>query len=379
MPTSAAPLAFSALADALRANALPAESQWRAQFFVLAPHEREGLNALAVECHLRIADTIGAQLQELARTRYPSPAQLAERDAFIAKALHDAGGEASYGTWAYFAWSRTVVHLLPEDDYYAVITSRNHDKITLGEQATLRTKRVAVIGLSVGGEAAVGIAQEHLCGELVIADFDELDLSNLNRLQAGIDELGENKAHIVARRIARLNPYLPLRVFADGVTASNIGDFLDGVDLLVEECDGLTIKYQIREKAKRRGINIIFGADERGFLSIEPHAHDPSFPIFHGRITAPPKPRAEYPDALSFFKALAEWIGGWEHISQRSRDSLLAVEQRLCGYPQLASEARFNAGVLGHTARVMLLGAQLPASLQYIDLDELVGMTPRTA
>ncbi len=367
------PYSFAAFAHALRTDTLPVDGQWRALFFTLAAGERSDLNALAAECHVRVTDTIAAQLQELARTRYPSPSKLAERDAFVAQVTRDAGGADAYGRWAFFAWSRTIVHLLPEDDYFAVITSRNHDKITLDEQAALRTKRVAVIGLSVGGEAAVNIAQEHLCGELVIADFDELDLSNLNRLQAGIDELGENKAHIVARRIARLNPYLPVRVFAEGVRSDNIGEFLNGVDLLVEECDGLTIKYQIREEAKRRGINIIFGADERGFLSIEPHGDDPSFPIFHGRITAPPKPRAEHPDALSFFKALAEWIGGWESISQRSRDSLLAVDDRLCGYPQLASEARFNAGVLGHAARVTLLGAKIAGGVMYIDLDEMVG------
>lgn len=369
-------LAFADYASQLLDATLPADSAWRPVFFALEPHERSALEALAQRAHLKVTDTIAGQLDELARTRYPSPNRLDERRAFVAQITSAHQGLDAFGTWAYFAWSRTVVHLLPEDDYFAVITSRNHDKITLDEQALLRTKRVAVIGLSVGGETAVNLAQEHLCGELVIADFDELDLSNLNRLQAGIDELGENKAHIVSRRIARLNPYLRVHVFDRGVNAENMDAFLAGVDLLVEECDGLSVKFAIREAAKRLGINIIFGADERGFLSIEPHGLDSSFPIFHGRITAAPKARAEYPDALTFFRALTEWLGGWDAISQRSRDSLLAVDDRLCGYPQLASEARFMAGVLGHAARVMLLGTPLSPTITFIDLDEIVGRPP---
>ena len=74
-----------------------------------------------------------------------------------------------------------------------------------------------MVGLSVGGEAAVTIAQEHLCGSMVLADFDALDLSNLNRLGAGFDDLGRSKAVIVARRIMKLDPYLDLTVLRRGL------------------------------------------------------------------------------------------------------------------------------------------------------------------
>ncbi len=94
--------------------------------------------------------------------------------------------------------------------------SASADKITRTEQAALRTKRVGVIGLSVGGEAAVTVAQEHLCGTLVIADLDRLDLSNLNRLNAGCDDLGVMKTTIVARRVAKIDPYLRVVTFAEG-------------------------------------------------------------------------------------------------------------------------------------------------------------------
>ncbi|HEY7698891.1 MAG TPA: ThiF family adenylyltransferase [Vicinamibacteria bacterium] len=228
------------------------------------------------------------------------------------------------------------------------------------------------MGLSVGGEAAVTLAQEHLCGHIVLADFDLLDLSNLNRLQGGFDDLGVNKAVLVARRIARIDPYLEVTLFPDGVTEENADDFLRGLDLLVEECDHLPMKHAVRERARKAGLNVLFAGDERGFLSIEPYGERPDLLPFHGRIARRQRPRETFPDKLSFLKALTEWLGGWEAISSRSRDSLERVGDTLVGYPQLASEARFAAGQIGHVARRLLLGEKLPPFLGHLDLEEIL-------
>ena len=55
-----------------------------------------------------------------------------------------------------------------------------------------------------------------MCGELRLADFDDLELSNLNRVPATVFDLGVNKATVAARRIAELDPYLHVRVLAVG-------------------------------------------------------------------------------------------------------------------------------------------------------------------
>ncbi len=41
-----------------------------------------------------------------------------------------------------------------------------------------------------------------------MADFDKIELSNLNRVPVGVFDIGLNKAMIAARRIAELDPYL---------------------------------------------------------------------------------------------------------------------------------------------------------------------------
>lgn len=348
-----------------------AESGWRPRLIRLRPGECARFRDFCRKAGMALIDTIDRQLIELATVRLPEAPE-EERSAWVGDTLAEFEDPASYGIWVHLPWEARIVHLLGPDEYHEVVTNRNRDKITLEEQARLRTKRVGVIGLSVGGETAVTVAQEHLCGEMVLADFDRLDLSNLNRLSAGIDELGENKARVVARRIGKIDPYLDLTLFEDGVTGDNLDDFLSGLDLLLEECDDLPMKYRIRQEARRRNLNVVYAGDERGFLSVEPYGQHPDLASFHGRVPDPPPPRDEFGADLAFFQALAEWLGGWEGISERSRRSLRQVGETLCGYPQLASEARFAAGQVGHVARRLLLDERVAPFVGHVDLASLV-------
>lgn len=364
-------LELDAFAARLAADSGDLDMVWQPVFVRLSPGERPRLDKLCAQHPVRIIDAFHRQLSDLAAARLPA-GSAEERAAWADDTVTAVGDADACGLWVWTPWEGQVAHLLGEDDYLEVITNRNRDKVTQEEQRLLRTRRVGVVGLSVGGEAAVTVAQEHLCGEMVLADFDELDLSNLNRLGAGFDDLGRNKAVIVARRIAKIDPYLRLTVYTEGVTPENMDDFLDGLDLLLEECDGLALKHTMRVKAKERGINIVFGGDERGFLSLEPYGFFPELETFHGRVTAPQAPREAYDTPLDFMKALTIWLGGWDAISERSRGSLEQIGKTLCGYPQLAGEARLAAGQLAWFARRYLLGERVPPFVGHLDVDELV-------
>lgn len=369
-------LSFDEFTQFVASSPKPSGESWQPAFLRLTPCESERFVAFCRERRITVVDAIDRQLADLAVVRLPSEEDRSGRESFIQAAVAaGGGGRASYGTWVYFPWEAKVVHLLDMDDYFDVITNRNQDKITKDEQRELRGKRVGVVGLSVGGEAAVAVAQEHLCGEIVLADFDRLDLSNLNRLQAGCDELGLPKTTIAARRIIKIDPYLKVTVFEDGVTSANAGQFLDGLDLLIEECDNPQVKREVRLLARERGINVVYAADERGFFSVETYQDFPELPPFHGLVERPQPPREDYPTPLAFFRALSEWIGGWENLSERTRNSLMQIGEELCGYPQLASEARYAAGQIGHVARRLLLGEKVPPYCGNLDLDDFIPST----
>ena len=110
---------------------------------------------------------------------------------------------------------------------------------------------IGVAGLSVGHVIAHTLALQGLCGELRLADFDNLELSNLNRVPATVFDLGVNKAKVAARRIAEVDPYLPIDVHRrTDSTSDTVDDFVDGLDIVVEECDSLDMKAVVREAAR---------------------------------------------------------------------------------------------------------------------------------
>lgn len=159
-----------------------------------------------------------------------------------------------YGVWVYYPWSNRLVHLLDEEEYIEVRTNRNHYKITREEKSILARKKVGVIGLSVGQSVALTMAMERSFEEIKIADFDILELTNLNRIRAGVHNLGYKKAHLVAREIAEIDPYVKITCFSDGITDSNMDAFIhEGgkLDAIIEECDDLKVKINIRLAAKK--------------------------------------------------------------------------------------------------------------------------------
>ena len=143
------------------------------------------------------------------RVSRSSPAQLAALRTLRPAAKPGLAEEPT--RWAYYPWRRTVVGVLGPLGFRAVRLDRNRHLITEDEQADLARLCIGVAGLSVGHVIAHTLAAQGLCGALKVADFDILELSNLNRVPATVLDLGVNKATLAARRIAELDPYLRVR------------------------------------------------------------------------------------------------------------------------------------------------------------------------
>ena len=86
-------------------------------------------------------------------------------------------------------------------------------RLLLGDEAvnSLRHSRVAVLGLGgVGGAAAEAICRSGV-GAMLLADYDRVDITNLNRqLIAVTSTVGHDKTEAAARRLRDINPELDL-------------------------------------------------------------------------------------------------------------------------------------------------------------------------
>ena len=186
--------------------------------------------------------------------------------------------------WAYFPWRRSVVGILGPRGYRALRLDRNRNLITTDEQHVLGSLKIGVAGLSVGHAIAHTLAAEGLCGMIRLADFDHLELSNLNRVPATLFDIGVNKAVVAGRRLAELDPHLDVEVMPAGLTPEGLDEFLDGLDVVVEECDSLAMKIMVRQAARALGIPVLMATSDRGLIDVERFDLEPQRPIMHGLL-----------------------------------------------------------------------------------------------
>jgi len=338
------------------------------------PLERIALDQLIENQVSFFHDEIYGQLQELVKMKNPAvrikPEEYPE---LIQKHL---GGRDihSYGVWVYYPWSRRLVHMLDEEEFIKVRSNRNQYKITLKEQEILSTKRIGIIGLSVGQSIALTLAMERGFGELRLTDFDTLELSNLNRIRSGVHNLGIPKVVITAREIAEMDPFLKVICFFNGLNEENMDSFFSDngkLDLLVDECDGLDIKILARFKARELRIPVIMDTSDRGMLDVERFDLEPNRPLLHGTIENVDPQNIKNLSTEDKIPVMLQMLGV-ENISLRAKASMIEVEQTINTWPQLASSVALGGAVGADVSRRILLDQYHDSGRYYIDLEELI-------
>jgi molybdopterin/thiamine biosynthesis adenylyltransferase len=327
---------------------------------VRARDQREMLRVLREDPALQVIDRLAEQKDQLASIK-PAPSD---------------GVEDEPQRWVYYPWRRAVVRLLGPRSFGTVRLDRNRNKLTRTEQARQRTLRIGVVGLSVGHTIAHVLAMEGLAGELRLADFDTVELSNLNRIPSSVVDLGVNKAVVAARRIGEIDPYLRVMTMTEGITPENLDTFLDGLDLVIEECDALDMKLLVREAARERRIPVLMETSDRGVLDVERFDLEPERPIFHGLLAglqssdlAGLSTQQKAPYVLR--------ILGPNDVSSRGAASLLEVGETITGWPQLGSEVTLGAATAAAAVRRIGLAGHLPSGRVRFDVEEiLAGIAP---
>jgi len=104
-------------------------------------------------------------------------------------------------------------------------------------QTKLRNARVAVAGLGgLGSNIAVMLARSGI-GELLLVDFDTVDVTNLNRQMYLIPQLGKPKAEALPEILYQINPYLTYRSVCIKVTPDNVKELFSEYPIVCEAFD----------------------------------------------------------------------------------------------------------------------------------------------
>lgn len=320
-------------------------------------------------------DEIERQVDELARCHYPAGWESEAQRQVVIQDLIAGTSFDEYGVWVYYPWRRTLVHLLDKDEFVEVRTNRNQLKITAAERDILEQKKVGIVGLSVGQSIALTMAMERTCGTLRLADFDELDLSNLNRLRTAVFNLAVPKVIIAAREIAEIDPYLTVEIFPAGLNNENYHSFLRNngqIDLLVEVCDSFEVKLESRFNARALHIPVVMDTNDRGMLDVERFDLEPERLIFHGLIgdlTSTELKNLSEDEKLQYLMKIVNA----QELSVRMKNSIPQIKRTLISWPQLASEVVFGGALTTNVCRKILLGEQVFSGRYYLDMDSLTG------
>lgn len=141
-------------------------------------------------------------------------------------------------------------------------------------QEKLANSRVLIIGIGGLGSAVAMYLAASGVGHLNLADFDQVELSNLQRqIIHKIQTVGMNKTRSAKESLRQLNPYIKISCIEEKVDAHNVDSMVSKVDLVVDCSDNLALRQQINQASYLHQKPLVSGSAIRfeGQLSVFNH------------------------------------------------------------------------------------------------------------
>lgn len=123
----------------------------------------------------------------------------------------------------------------------------------------LKNAKVAVYGIGgVGSYTAEGLARAGV-GHLVLVDFDDVDVTNINRqILALHSTIGKRKIDVMKERILDINPNAKVEIYDQKDIEGGEENLVDeSFSYIVDAIDTMTAKLKVIERAYKLGVNII--------------------------------------------------------------------------------------------------------------------------
>jgi tRNA threonylcarbamoyladenosine dehydratase len=281
------------------------------------------------------------------------------------------------GNYIYYPWSGRLIHILSEDEFNQVRTNRNQKIINSDEQKILSKLDIAFLGLSIGNGMALSLAYSNIGQLYRLADFDTLELSNLNRVRMSLSDLGLKKIEITARQIYEINPYAKLELFESGVDKNNLSDFLtheSKPSLIFEAIDDFEMKIRVRLEAKKFGIPVIMltNLGDKLLIDVERYDLNPNLPLFNGLIGGVAEEILNNPISETDKQRYAVAIVGKENIPNRVIETIGEINKTIVGRPQVMSTVTVGGGIAAYLSRRIALSPELKSGRYLLNFEELI-------
>ena len=128
-------------------------------------------------------------------------------------------------------------------------------------QKKLMAARVLVVGAGGLGSPVIAYLAAAGIGHMGIIDFDEVELSNLQRqIVHSTGDIGCNKAESARNYARSLNPDISLEVFQTRLTGENAASIIGSHDVVVDGTDRFSTRMMIADACERQQRILVSGA-----------------------------------------------------------------------------------------------------------------------
>lgn len=138
---------------------------------------------------------------------------------------------------------------------------KTRTSLIIGQEGLEKLKNSNVIVFGVGGVgsfAAEAIARAGV-GKMTIVDFDDVDITNINRqLPALHSTIGRNKVDVMKERILDINPDIDIKAIVGKYSAENSDELLcEDYDYVIDAIDMVTSKIHLIESCVKKNLKIV--------------------------------------------------------------------------------------------------------------------------
>ncbi|MFV0421756.1 sulfur carrier protein ThiS adenylyltransferase ThiF [Oleidesulfovibrio sp.] len=137
--------------------------------------------------------------------------------------------------------------------------------LTCAQIAALQNTTVGIAGAGGLGSNCAAMLVRSGVRKLVLADYDRIEPSNLNRQWFTPDQLGMPKVQALADNLRKLEPELDLHVYEQKLDLAGLTTIFDGCDVLVEAVDDAEVKSMIAAFCLSRSVFFVSASGMAGW------------------------------------------------------------------------------------------------------------------
>ena len=145
------------------------------------------------------------------------------------------------------------------------LISRNYKPLDIVLQHTA----VGIAGCGGLGSNIAHMLTRSGIGKLILADFDTVVMSNLNRQFFFIDDLGKNKVDALEQNLKKINPYIQIEKNNTKITSENLFNIFQDTLIIVEAFDQVSQKTMILDSFLEKNDKNRFLVSASGMGGIE--------------------------------------------------------------------------------------------------------------